>query len=495
MSNLRFLVPRRLRVGTWTAVCMVGLGGCAQVPSWDNPVEKRSIEQFASEHSFSAPVAAWPAEEWWRRYGDPQLDTLIQEALRDAPDLAIAQARLRHADGVAQSAGAAMIPQVTGNAAVTQEKLSYNYLSPKAALPQDWNDYGRAILDFSWELDFWGKNRSALVAATSAQQATRAELAQARLILSTSVALAYSELAHLYVVRDTAEAALAVRTRTTELIADRYRADLETLGSVRQMESRQAAAQTELLAIDERIALQKNALAALAGAGPDRGLAIEQPTAAFHGGIGLPPVLAADLLGRRPDIAAARLRVEAAAKRADAQKAGFYPSVNLLSFVGKHSLGLDNLAEGASSVGSVGLAVSLPIFNTRNLQGQLRGARADYDTAVAIYNGTLIRALREVADVTASRKALDAQLASQRASVAAATEAHRIVSDRYRGELSTYLDVLSAEDALLSSKHVLADLETRALFLDIALTRALGGGYRAGSNVAVADTHQSVTHE
>jgi outer membrane protein TolC len=113
--------------------------------------------------------------------------------------------------------------------------------------------------------------------------------------------------------------------------------------------------------------------------------------------------------------------------------------------------------------------------------------------AVANYNGTLIRALREVADVAASRRALDAQLASQRASVAAATEAHRIVSDRYRGELSTYLDVLSAEDALLSSQRVLADLETRALFLDIALTRALGGGYRAESTVAVADTHQSVT--
>jgi NodT family efflux transporter outer membrane factor (OMF) lipoprotein len=312
-------------------------------------------------------------------------------------------------------------------------------------------------------------------------------------MLSTSVALAYSELAHLYAVRDTADAALAVRTRSTELIAGRNRAELETLGNVRQMEARQAAAQTELLAIDERIALQKNALAALVGAGPDRGLAIERPTAMFRGGFGLPPVLAVDLLGRRPDIAAARLRTEATAKRVDAQKAGFYPSVNLLGFVGAHSLGLDNLTDSDSSVGSVGLAVSLPIFNTRNLQGQLRGARAEYDMAVANYNGTLIRALREVADVAASRRALDAQLDSQRASVAAATEAHRIVSDRYRGELSTYLDVLSAEDALLSSQRVLADLETRALFLDIALTRALGGGYRAESTVAVAATNQPIT--
>lgn len=476
---------------------MLGLGGCAQIPAWDHPAEIRPIEQLASERSLSAPAAAWPTEAWWHQYGDPQLDTLIGEALRDAPDLAVAQARLRHAEGAAQSAGAAMIPQITGNVAVTEERLSYNYLSPKAATPQDWKDYGRATLDFSWELDFWGKNRSALQAATSAQQAAEAELAQVRLMLSTSVALAYSELAHLYAVRDTAEAALAIRTRSTALIAGRQRADLETLGNVRQMEARQAASQTELLAIEERIALQKNALAALVGAGPDRAIAITRPTAAFHGGIGLPPVLAAELLGRRPDIIAARLRTEAAAKRADAHKAGFYPSVNLLGFVGKHSLGLDNLAEGDSSVGSVGLAVSLPIFNTRHLQGQLRGARADYDTAVAIYNGTLVRALREVADVAASRKALDAQLASQRASVNAATEAHRIVSARYRGELSTYLDVLSAEDALLSSRRLLADLETRALFLDIALTRALGGGYRAApsATVALADTNPSVTRK
>jgi NodT family efflux transporter outer membrane factor (OMF) lipoprotein len=248
---------------------------------------------------------------------------------------------------------------------------------------------------------------------------------------------------------------------------------------LRQVEAKQAAAQGELLAIEERIALQRNAIAALLGAGPDRGLAIQRPTAGFSGAAGLPANLALELLGRRPDIVAARLRTEAAAKRIDQQKAGFYPSINLLALVGVQSLGFDKLTKSGSDIGSFGPAISLPIFNTERLQGQLRGARAEYDAAVANYDGTLSNALREVADAVTSRKALGGELAAARATVAAAKESHSIISQRYRGELATYLDVLTAEDARIVAERALADLETRALVLDVALVRALGGGFQA----------------
>lgn len=480
MHSVTFLAPSNYRpvIGALLMATLITVGGCAQIPSLGEPPALKPVEQLGSTKSLSAPESAWPSDHWWQAYGDRQLNDLIEEALRDAPDLARAQARLRQAGAAVQGSGAALMPEVTANAAVTEEKQSYNYLIPRIAVPQDWNAYGRATLNLSWELDFWGRNRSALAAAISEQQAARAELAQARLILSTSLASAYAELRHQFNVRDSAEEALAIRSKSVELFRDRHRFGLENLASVRQVEARQAAAQAELLSIDERIALQRNALAALLGAGPDRGLAINRPTAHLSGADGLPASLALELLGRRPDVVAARLRTEATARRIDQRKAGFYPSINLMAFVGIQSLGIDNLTKSGSDIGSVGPAISLPVFNTERLQGQLRGARAEYDAAVASYNGALSNALREVADAVASRKALDGELAATRAAVTAASEAHRIVSNRYKGQLAAYLDVLSAEDELVSARRALADVESRALVLDVALVRALGGGFQ-----------------
>jgi len=461
------------------AACLVCLAGCAQIPALNKPVEPKPVEQLGSSVSFAALAAPWPGDGWWRTYGDPQLDALIDEALRESPDLVVAQARLRQAGAMLQIAKAPILPEVSGSASLTEEKQSYNLIIPRAALPQGWNDYGQVGLNLSWELDFWGKNRSALAAATSEQRAAQAEVAQTRLVLSTTIASAYAELVHLFTVRDTSEAALALRTKTVELFRQRHDFGLETLASVRQVEARQAAAQGQLLVIDERIALQKNGIAALLGAGPDRGLAITRPAGRFAGSEGLPPNLALELLGRRPDIVAARLRTEAAAKRIDQQKAGFYPSVNLMAFVGVQSLGIDKLTKSGSDVGSIGPAVSLPIFNTQRLQGQLRGAHAEYDVAVSTYNATLSNALHEVADAATSRKSLDGEIAAMRAALVAATEAHKIVSQRYQGQLATYLDVITAEDQLISAQRGLADIETRAMVLDVALARALGGGYQS----------------
>ena len=267
-------------VASWVlpAACLLYLAGCAQIPTFDKPVQAKPVEQLGSSVSFAAPAAAWPDDHWWKTYGDPQLDTLIEEALRDSPNLAVAQARLREAGAMTQMAGAARMPEVSANASFNEAKQSYNYLMPRQVVPNGWNDYGQATLNLSWELDFWGKNRSALAAATSEQQAAQAEVAQTRLILSTSVASAYADLVHLFTVRDTAEAALALRTKSVELFRQRHEFGLENLASVRQVEARQAAAEAQLLAIDEYIGLQRNGIAALLGAGPDRGLAITRPT-------------------------------------------------------------------------------------------------------------------------------------------------------------------------------------------------------------------------
>jgi NodT family efflux transporter outer membrane factor (OMF) lipoprotein len=459
----------------------LGLGGCAQFPSLSEIGRFKPASDYQTSSSLSGTVSAWPAERWWQAYGDQQLDALIDEALRDSPDMAAASARLHRAEAYGQIAGAALLPQVSGNASATDQKLSYNYLTPRAMTPEGWNDYGRVTLDFNWEIDFWGKNRAGLAAATSQLEASRAELAQARLSLAAAVAAHYADLAQLFAVRDTAVRSVEIRSKTATLFTERFNNGLETKGSLSEAKARLAGAEGELLMIDEQIGLQRNRLAALLGAGPDRGLAIERPAVKLNSDFGLPAELAANLLGRRPDVVAARLVAEAQLKRIDQKKAEFYPNVNLSGFIGVQSLGLDMLGKGGSSVGSIGPAISLPIFTGGRLRGELRGTVATYDEAVANYNRTVTQALQEVASTGLSQKALTAQLAKATAAVEAAGEAHQVASNRYEGGLANYLEVLYAEDGLLNSQRNLANLQSRAFSLDVAMKRALGGGYQSNN--------------
>lgn len=469
----------RVRLGLLALVGFLGLDGCARLPSPGLLPEVKGGAHYRSASSFAAPSAAWPADRWWEGYGDEQLNDLIGNALLDSPDMAIAAARLRRAEAMVQIAGGARLPQLSAQASTTMEKMSDNYLTPRSMTPDGWQDYGRVSLDFSWEIDFWGKNRAALTAATSELAAHRAEEAQARLMLTTSLASAYAELARLFAAHDAATQAVEVRRRTASLFAERFLHGLEIKGSVRQADARHAIAESDLLLLDEQIGLQRNRLAALLGAGPDRGLSIVRPKVDLARDFGLPPQIAFDLLGRRPDVVVARLQAEAQSSRIDRKQAEFYPNVNLAAFVGVQSLGLDRLSREGSSIGSVGPAISLPIFNGGRLRGELKGARADFDAAVANYDRTVTQALQEVADVVVSQKGMGGQLEKILQGVDAARDAHRIARNRYEGGLANYLDVLSAEDALLTSLRTLTDLQSRAFSLDVALMRALGGGYAA----------------
>lgn len=456
------------------------LAGCAQLPTQDRLVQPRPASAYQAAASLQAPPAPWPLERWWTAYGDAQLDTLIDEALRDSPDLQAVAARLRRAEAFSQVAGAPLLPQVSAAASISEQKLSYNHLTPRAITPQGWNDYGRLSVDLGWELDFWGRNRAGLAAATSELEAYRAEQAQARLNLAAAVTAGYADLAQWFAVRDTVAATVALRRRAVVLFSLRFDNGLETRGSLYEAKGRLASAEGELLSVDEQIGLARNRLAALLGAGPDRGLVIQRPDVMPGEGVGLPQALAADLLGRRPDVVAARRMVEALDSRILQKKADFYPNVNLTAFIGLQSLGLDMLSKGGSSIGGLGPAISLPIFTGGRLRGELKGAEAAREEAVANYNRTVTQALQEVASAGLSQKALAAQLEKGRAAVAAAGETHRVARNRHEGGLANALEVLYAEDAWLGSQRSLTLLQARALSLDVALKRALGGGYQAG---------------
>jgi NodT family efflux transporter outer membrane factor (OMF) lipoprotein len=453
------------------------LSACATLPPAAPGRVAKAPQAYATAQALAAPARDWPADAWWTAYGDPQLNRLIDEALAGAPDLAAAQARVRKAE--ASTTRSLLLPSLSANASAQEMKQSYNLGIPRQFVPQGYNDYGRVTLDFNWELDFWGKNRAAVAAAVSEARAAAADAAEARLILSTNIAAAYADLARLYAERDVGERAMAVQGETSKLVAQRVANGLDTLGEQRQAEANPLQARADLAAIDEQIALTRNRLAALAGAGPDRGLALTRPAPAALKPLGVPARIAADLVGRRPDVTAARWRAEAAASRIHEARAAFYPDVNLAAFVGVQALHLDKLFASGSDIGSVGPAVSLPIFDGGRLKAGLRGAEADRDAAVASYDAAVTEAFHQVADVVASSRALATQLADSRAALAASEDAYRIARLRYQGGLSTYPAVLLAEQQVLQRRRTVADLDARAFALDVQLVRALGGGFQS----------------
>jgi outer membrane protein TolC len=155
--------------------------------------------------------------------------------------------------------------------------------------------------------------------------------------------------------------------------------------------------------------------------------------------------------------------------------------VNLAAFIGVQSLTLTKLTAPGSDIGSIGPAFSLPIFNGGHLKANLRGAEADRDAAVASYDAAVTEAFHQVADVVASARALQGELADSHAALAASEDAFRIASLRYQGGLSTYPAVLLAEQGVLLRRRAVADLEARAFALDVELVRALGGGFHAAA--------------
>jgi NodT family efflux transporter outer membrane factor (OMF) lipoprotein len=480
MSPPNFSPSTALSLRGIASMCVLALSisGCAQFSEIGARAEPKDIGSYQTGQLLAGNAVSWPDDNWWTVYGDPQLNALIAEGLKGAPSLAAAQARLLKAEGVAQQQGAALLPQVSANASADYVKQSYNNGVPAAFVPQNYNTEGKVTLNLSYEIDFWGKNRAALAAATSDLEAAKADAAQARIALATSIAAAYAEFERLLSQHDTAQEALQVRIQTLDLFEQRRVNGLEMLGSVKQVLARKASAEADLLSLDESIELQRNKIAALIGAGPDRGLRLQRPLLDLSKPFTLPSQLPVNLLGRRPDVVAARLRAEAAAKQIKVAKAQFYPNVNLTAYLGLQSLGLGMLTKAGSDIGSIGPAISLPIFEGGRLRGQYRQASGSYDEAVANYDGAVTQALQDVADVAVSEKALSGRLAKVQEATDAAEAAFQIAQNRYQGGLATYLDVLNAQDTFLTNQRDLSTLRSRMFSLDVELVRALGGGYR-----------------
>jgi NodT family efflux transporter outer membrane factor (OMF) lipoprotein len=461
---------------------IVILAASACAPDLGEKPLPESPDSLAATESFTAPKAGWPDAEWWKAYRDPQLDALIAEAISGSPDLKIAAARLREADASAQEAGAALAPDVTAAGAVqpTRESLNQGFPSLfKPYLPHGWHEQSTLTGNLDYEFDLFGKNRAGLAAATSDADAAAVDMSEAQIALTTAVASAYSDFIRLSADRAADLDVLRIRRDSANLVDERVRQALEESGELDEANARAATAEADVDAIDGQIAHTRNQIAVLLGRGPDRGLAISAPAGVTLKAFGLPPSLAVDLIGRRPDIVAARLRTQAAESRIAVAHAEYYPNIDLSAYYGVQTLDVKSLLEKDSMIGQVGPALHLPIFDGGRIESGFRTARASYDEAVANYDKTLEHALQEVADAAADSRALALELAHARAALAASENAYRVARLRYQGGLSRYLDVLTAEDTLVSLKRRVADLEAEAFSQDVALVRALGGGFNA----------------
>lgn len=468
-----------------------GLTGCADMSGIAPHSSLRDAPSLglAADTAGQTPAQAPLAAEWWREFGDVQLNGLIDQALQTSPTLKLAQARLARALAVTEVADAATLPQVTGQLDLTRQQYTANGAVP-APLAGSIRNSGTAQLAVSWELDFFGKNRAALDAALGTASAAEADAQAARLLLASNVTRTYFQLVRLNEQVTVARRTLAQRDETLKLVRDRVDAGLDTRLELRQSEGGLPEARLQLETLQEQMALTRNALDALIGK-PNGTAALSLPAQAAIKNVATATAIPADLLGRRADIAAARWRVEASSKDVANAKTQFYPNVNLVAFAGFSSIGLGRLLDSGSQQWGVGPALRLPIFDAGRLRANLRGKTADLDAAVESYNAAVIDAVRDVADQVASSQAITRQQAEQRAAQEAAEGAYDIAVQRYKAGLGTYLNVLTAETSVLAQRRLAVDLSARALDTQVALIRALGGGY--GNAPAQAKQTQGAT--
>lgn len=449
------------------------LASCAAIDPGRPPLKTVQANELGLQNS---PIR-WPDEKWWTRYQDTQLDQLIVDALLNNPGLDAAQARLRAANASVAGARAIQLPQLNASYAQTRERFSENYIYPPPYAGSMQTD-ASLRLDLGFDLDLWGKSRYRYTAALSRAHAQQAETQVARNALISGLTQSYFNLQSALAQQSVVEKIVRQLQDVSNITRQRVAAGLDTKVEINQADSAVSSAKVQLSQIQTNAELLRHQLAALAGAGPQRGTTIQR-TSLADAPAGVPKEIPLDLLGRRPDIVAAKLRVQASASDISAAKAEFFPNINLSAFAGFMSLGLDNLLSSSSVVYGVGPAITLPVFHGGALNAQLRGRQAARDLAIADYNQAVLSAIREVADAATAIRALQQQTIDQHAGYQAISAAYDIAVKRYRSGLGNFVQVLLAQNEVQKQAILDTELRARAYNLDAQLASALGGGYQS----------------
>ncbi|MBN8767303.1 MAG: efflux transporter outer membrane subunit [Thiobacillus sp.] len=455
------------------------LAGCAQLP---HDLPARPAMQTPDTTTTLAALARAPGqrmdslrlpEHWWLSFESAELNELIETAIKDAPDLVAAQARLRAAEQAVRLTRLDAQVHYETDASSSREHLSKNGLFPP---PMGGSTFTltEVTQNLSYTLDWWGKNRALVHAAGNELQAARDEAEAVHQSLAAAVADTYFAWADVEARLTASRALEQIHRKERDLLKSRFDLGLDSalpLIDARKNLDMDADRTHGLAYLGRSLRYQ---MSALIGADPDH--AADLPTPDLKATLApLPSSLPLDWLARRPDVAALHSRVDAASDRSDATRADFYPNLDLRLMVGLETLDLGKLLQAGSLTASIGPALHLPIFNGRTLRAQLAMREADYAATVAAYNRTILEAARQAADAYALVTSLEQRSQALQQALQETEQTRALATQRHRLGLASPFDALEADSAVLDQR--MNDIAIRAARLRarVALFKALGG--------------------
>ncbi|OLZ79197.1 efflux transporter outer membrane subunit [Chromobacterium violaceum] len=458
------------------------LSGCAAVGPDYRPPASELPAQWKSDAGWlpAAPADTLPKRDWWRMFGDEDLNRLETDALASSPTLQLALARLDQAQAQSRIRGAAALPAASLGAAASRSRVSADrplssYGASNASTVQ--SDL-KPMLSVSYEIDWLGRVRRDIESARAGSEQAAADRANVELLLTAQLASAYLQLRQEDEEIRLLDDILDAQQRVLELTRIRHRAGLASAGDEAQQAATVAAsrAQRELL-LNQRRA-NEDLLATLSGApAPSFRLASGSLPAALPA---LPSGAPSDLLQRRPDIASAERAMAAANAQIGVAKAAYFPQLTLTpAYLGSESTGLAQLFSTPALIWGVGLQATQTLFDNGKTRAGVDYAAAGYRAALAAYRQTVLQALQEAQDVLGSLHGLDQARRQQDEAARNQDKAYAVIQLRYREGLDSALTLASARQSQLAAQRTLAQLRGAQLAASISLLKALGGGWQA----------------
>jgi NodT family efflux transporter outer membrane factor (OMF) lipoprotein len=416
------------------------------------------------------------ADGWWDSFDDPQLDRLIRLGLRASPTLAQARARIVAAVANTQAQQSKLLPNLDWFAGASYLRAPQHYqIPPPLAGHSFWSGQAGAALD--WDLDLWGRQADAVRSARSLAESARLDADHARLVLAGAITQAYVELYRQYALAAIAEQSAEQRTDIVNITKRRVAAGLDTQLELRQAEGQLPQARANREQAEAAVQLAVHALAALTAQSADTYRSIGRPAINADAALPVPTTLPINLLARRPDVLAARFRVSAADAQRRADKAAFYPEVDLKALAGFGAFGLNNLVQWSARGYSVGPLISLPLFDAGRLRAEYIGSEAQLDSAIEYYNDTVLRAVQQTADQLTLIDALARERLDQQETLTANEAAYKLAEERYRAGLASYLSVLNAETQVFIARQAVVDIRAAQVLARVNLLLAVGGSF------------------
>ena len=465
---------------------LLALGGCTVGPNYKRvtaPVP--STWEVAEPWREAQPKDSVPKTSWWAVFHDDELNALESDLLAANQDLKVAFAHLDQARASAAVQNATLFPTLSVDPAAARERFSGTRATGSSFPLTGPVTEGSYSIPFnvSYEVDLWGKRRRTIEAAQASYQANAADLENVRLVLTAELAADYFTLRQL-------DSEIGILNRTVEalqkgldLVNSRHRGGVASGLDVAQEETLLNTTRTQATLLRQQRKQFEDAVAVLVGKPapgfhvPDRELAAEPPN--------IDSSLPSDLLERRPDIAESERQMAVTNAQIGIAKAAYYPSLVLYGQGGWNSANLSQLLSAESGFWAVGANVAQEIFTGGARRAQVKFSEAGYGASVASYRATVLNAFREVQDNITGLEVLAAARQSQADAVDSARRQLDIATSRYVGGLVSYLDVVSAQQILLSNEQEAAIIQGQRLVSSVLLVKALGGGWDAASLQAV----------